>query len=202
MCEMSLRTALFIDYGNAFYAAREQFHLGVRVDDRISGNFRPWEMGTRMCENHTQQYPNNTPLEIEAVHVYSGHPNRRRNRTGYDAFQRQRAAWEKQSVRFHSAPLQYLPGQAPTEKEIDTMMAIDFVIGTISEDFDVGILFSADRDLMPALRFVHNHPAPSPGPTWPAGPGKSLFLWMERRCSDIFSVEATMKHSTTTLTTT
>jgi hypothetical protein len=51
-------------------------------------------------------------------------------------------------------PLQYLPGFDPREKGIDVQLAIDFVVMAVRGEYDVGILFSTDTDLKPALDAV------------------------------------------------
>ena len=44
------------------------------------------------------------------------------------------------------------------EKGIDVAIAVDFVTMAFRGEFDVGVLFSADTDLRPALEYVaHNH---------------------------------------------
>ncbi len=52
------------------------------------------------------------------------------------------------------SPLRYPPDWPRTaehEKGIDVQLAIDFVAGYIREEFEVGVLFSGDTDLLPAL---------------------------------------------------
>ena len=40
------------------------------------------------------------------------------------------------------------------EKGIDVELALDFFAGALEDDFDVGIIFSADADLLPAIEKV------------------------------------------------
>lgn len=53
-------------------------------------------------------------------------------------------------------PLQYLKGYDPREKGIDVQLAIDFVTMAFQDEYDVGILFSVDTDLNPAIEAIHS----------------------------------------------
>ncbi len=44
------------------------------------------------------------------------------------------------------------------EKGVDVSLAIDFVAGAVAGTFDVGVIFSTDSDLTPALEFVLERP--------------------------------------------
>jgi hypothetical protein len=46
------------------------------------------------------------------------------------------------------------PRRAAQEKGIDVALAVDFVMMAARGDYDVGILFSTDTDLVPALEAV------------------------------------------------
>jgi hypothetical protein len=46
------------------------------------------------------------------------------------------------------------PNQPAREKGIDVQLAIDYVSGAVDDRYDVGIIFSTDTDLRPALEFV------------------------------------------------
>jgi hypothetical protein len=71
---------------------------------------------------------------------------------------RQRVAWERTGVTVVHRPLRY-PHDWPTtpeqEKGIDVQLAIDFVRGYMHADYDVGVLFSFDTDLLPALEIAN-----------------------------------------------
>lgn len=153
---MSLRVSLFIDYQNAYGQARDLFHRPD--DDPTCGQFRPWELGEHICSQYNERRPEQTQLVLNEVRLYRGEPDRRKNRAAaaaYDAFQRQRIAWQQMGVDVYSARLQYDgDGNPQAEKEIDVQLAIDFVIGAVERSYDVGVLFSFDRDLLPALRYV------------------------------------------------
>lgn len=54
----------------------------------------------------------------------------------------------------HGWPDRSQPGEKPREKGIDVALAIDFVTMAVRGEYDVGILFSTDTDLKPALEAV------------------------------------------------
>jgi hypothetical protein len=70
---------------------------------------------------------------------------------------RQVAAWNRLDpdvVKVIARPLRYphdWPASTEQEKGIDVQLSIDFVLGYLRKEFDVGVLFSADTDLLPAL---------------------------------------------------
>lgn len=55
-----------------------------------------------------------------------------------------------------------MPGERPTQKGIDVALTVDFAVMAVRNEFDVGIMFSTDTDLKPALEFVHDLTAASP----------------------------------------
>lgn len=68
-------------------------------------------------------------------------------------------AWERKGVTAITRRLQYLTEpqsgrRIAREKGIDVALAVDFVKMAIRDEYDVGIVFSADTDLRPALEFV------------------------------------------------
>jgi NYN domain len=74
------------------------------------------------------------------------------------AFSRQVGEWERSPlITTVVRPLRY-PGDWPDapaqEKGIDVALAIDFLRLAIEQAYDVGILFSLDTDLVPALEMV------------------------------------------------
>ena len=56
------------------------------------------------------------------------------------------------------------PAALPQEKGVDVKLAIDFVLGAIDGEYDVGVVFSTDTDLRPALEMVANRFAAHPKP--------------------------------------
>lgn len=146
------RVALFIDYQNVYRRALAAFHgdRGHGADGQIS----PRELGEVLCQR--AQLPGSRLLS--EVRLYTGIPSQRRDRQGYAARRRQIAEWRRQGIIVSQRPLRYRPGEQPQEKGIDVKLAIDFVTGAVEKRFDVGILFSTDTDLLPALEFLVEHP--------------------------------------------
>ena len=70
---------------------------------------------------------------------------------------RQCEAWERSGAVVVPRTLRYPGGwpQRPAEqKGVDVELAIDFIAGAIDRSYDVGIIFSTDTDLRPAIEFV------------------------------------------------
>lgn len=82
-------------------------------------------------------------------------PSSRHDPKGFGACQRQVSFWSGQAlVGAITRPLNYRDRARPVEKGIDVQIAVDFVRGAIEDKFDVGVLFSCDTDLLPALEAV------------------------------------------------
>jgi NYN domain len=97
------------------------------------------------------------------VRVYRGLPDGSLDPKGHSAASRQIDIWRQHpQVQVFPRPLSYpqgwpdrsLPGEKPREKGIDVSLAIDFVVGAVTNEYDVGILMSTDTDLKPALEAV------------------------------------------------
>ena len=85
--------------------------------------------------------------------MYRGMP--KRDSGPYAAAQRQHAAWEKDGVTVVTRPLQ-TRAAGVREKGIDVELALDFFIGAIDGAYDIGIIFSHDTDLIPAIEKVRD----------------------------------------------
>ena len=68
------------------------------------------------------------------------------------------AEWRRQGSLVFSRALRYHRGGPPQEKGIDVQLAVDFVAGAVSKNFDIGMIFSTDTDLLPPLEFLVEHP--------------------------------------------
>ncbi len=89
------------------------------------------------------------------VRVYRGLPSPKHDSASAGAADRQVASWKKNPVvEVITRPLNYRDPTAPREKGIDVALAVDFVMLS-RDDFDIGIIVSADTDLLPALEAVH-----------------------------------------------
>lgn len=47
-----------------------------------------------------------------------------------------------------------LPGEKPGEKGIDVALTMDFAVMAVRRQYEIGIIFSTDTDLKPAIEFV------------------------------------------------
>lgn len=152
---MSDRVVIFVDYQNAYKGAREAFFESS--DHHYCGQFNPRQLGEVIA--------NDSPYdrELQEVRVYRGIPSLKHDPKGYGASRRQIANWDTlgkvtpvvRPLRYPEGwPDQSLPGDSPGEKGIDVSLAIDFASMAVRHEFEVGIIFSADSDLKPALEFV------------------------------------------------
>lgn len=146
---MAQRVAVFIDYQNVYMRARDAFHHGSTW--HVDGQVRPAAVG--LCLRGERE----GDRTLTAVHVYRGMPIKNRDERGFEAAQRQIAGWVATGgglVHPHTRPLNYRDPERPREKGVDVMLAVDFVLGFQRGEFDVGIIFSDDTDLHPALEAV------------------------------------------------
>ena len=172
----ALRLALFIDAQNAYRRARACFYPNTQSGK--DGQFYPMALGQLIA---TRGGPSGATCALEAVRVYSGSPDGRRDPRTYASHRRQTSSWQAAGATVITRPLRY-PASWPTEpaqeKGIDVALAIDFVTLAIRGAYDVGVIMSTDSDLRPALEFVRGH---DPGrlhvavAAW-AAPGRSQQL--------------------------
>lgn len=160
---MAKRVVVFLDWQNVYKGARESFHQAG--DPSTDGQVDPVRLGQRIA----QMVPDG---KFQQVRVYRGLPSSSKDPKGYGASRRQTAAWMKRDpkhvyVCLH--PLQYLDGEPPREKGVDVQLAIDYVTLAVAGEFDVGVLFSTDTDLRPALEAVYNLNGANPPYPWVAG---------------------------------
>ncbi len=140
---------LFVDYQNVYQAARDVFH-----DPPLwfwQGQIDPGRLGRLLVERSPY------PRDLAGVRVYRGLPSSHRDPKGYSAARSQMTRWESDTqVRVVTRPLRYPPEPdgRPQEKGIDVALAVDFVMGAVKGWFDVGVIFSLDTDLKPALETV------------------------------------------------
>lgn len=146
---MGRRLGLFIDYQNVYRGARRAFSFD-------SGPHWLGQVNPRaLAELIAARQPDTT---VETVRVYRGMPDGHRDPKGYAASSKQVDAWRQlPRVEVVTRPLRYpfgYPAEKPMEKGIDVQIALDFVLGATDGDFNVGVLFSADTDLRPAVELV------------------------------------------------
>jgi len=148
---MADRVVLFIDAQNVYRGARETFcapgafHADGQVDPIKLGQL----IATRPPPGHERV--------LHEVRVYTGRPDSTRQSRAYGAHMRQCAAWERAGAVVVPRTLRYPPDWPQSraeEKGIDVALSIDFVMGAVDGRFDVGVIFSTDTDLKPALEVV------------------------------------------------
>lgn len=142
------RVVVFVDYQNVYKGARESFHTPDAPGN--NGQVHALQLGELVAS----QVPDG---ELTQMRVYRGIPSNKQEPRGYGAVRKQTASWVKSSpekIHVYHRPLQYLAGMSPREKGIDVQLAIDFVVMAVKDEYDVGVLFSADTDLVPALDAV------------------------------------------------
>lgn len=151
------RVAVFLDYQNVYKRARAAFcdaHAPA-----YEGQIHPLRLAKRVVDRAEGA------RELVAVQVYRGLPGASQDPKGYGAARAQISKWERSDrsiVTVKTRPLRYpygwpessAVGEKPGEKGIDVQLAIDFVAMAVRGEYDIGILFSADTDLKPALEFV------------------------------------------------
>lgn len=136
---------VFIDYQNMYKSAREAF--GWKFDAGHYGTLKPLSLG---------RWLTGTDRDLVGVRVYTGVPAQEQKKRDYEIMQRRMAAWKNADpgiVTVHPRTLRYPPPNG-REKGVDVELAIDFVALAIADDYEVGIVASADTDLIPALQLV------------------------------------------------
>lgn len=155
---MTQRVAVFMDYQNVYRRAREAF--GLTEDPASSGQIYPMRVAKLITERR------NEPSELVAVRIYRGLPQSNRDSKAYGAARAQISKWERSDARLQviTRSLRYPYGwpdgcgaEKPEEKGIDVSLAIDFAAMAVRGQYDVGVIFSGDSDLKPALEFVSSY---------------------------------------------
>ena len=150
----TVNTAVFIDWQNAYKAAREAFRLGGLPNER--GNFSPYVLARILAAGHNR----GDDGQLVRVEIHRGLPSNQRDSIGYAANRRQAAAWireDPQVVLPRLRPLRYDPYDPtapPVEKGIDVALAVSAVEHAITQRSDVAIIFTHDTDLAPAVELI------------------------------------------------
>jgi hypothetical protein len=145
------RVLVFLDYQNVYHRARDAYH--APADPAACGQIDPLKLGRLLAS----RVPHG---RLVGVRVYRGRPSQRRDERSYAAFQRQAQAQVRQGaglVTIVSRDVRYppdWPARPAQEKGIDVALAVDFVMMITRGECDVGVLFSSDTDLIPALEAV------------------------------------------------
>ncbi len=145
------RVLVFLDYQNVYHRARDAYP--APVDSAACGQIDPLKLGRLLADRVPRG-------RLAGVRVYRGRPSQRRDARSYSAFQRQTLAQFRRGAGLVSIvardlryPRDWPRGQAQ-EKGIDVALAVDFVLMCARREYDIGILFSSDTDLVPALEAV------------------------------------------------
>lgn len=140
------RVVVFVDYQNVHGWARRQFlPYGA---DRSDGHIHPRQLGELICSRRRN------PSTLTEVRVYRGRPNPARQPGAARANDRQTSDWARSGVTVIRRNLMYPPNypQVPaTEKGIDVAIAVDMMRMAAAGELDVAVLFSCDKDLLPAV---------------------------------------------------
>lgn len=152
-----MRAVLFIDYQNTYMLARRYF-ADLNSAQNSFGQFNPTLLANKILDK------NSKIKEIEKIRIYRGIPSVSFDSRGYKASWNQINYWKlDQRVEAVTRPLSYRKSRTTdgvkmivSEKGIDVSLAVDFVTKAISGDYDLGIIFSSDTDLKPALEFVNS----------------------------------------------
>ncbi len=144
---MAERVVVFLDWQNVYRRARGAFFSDAHPN--TDGQVNPVTLSKLLVSRKPGRV-------LKQVRIYRGIPTNEKNPAGYAANRRHTAAWValRPQPHVYLRPLQYIPGFDPREKGIDVQIAIDFTTMAVLGEYDVGILFSTDTDLKPALDAV------------------------------------------------
>lgn len=149
------RVAVFVDYQNVYMRAREAFTS--ETADHVAGQIDPLRLGLLLTDRGRKV---DAARRLEVVRVFRGTPSPKHSPVGHAACQRQLNAWQAEDhVEVVTRPLRYYRdgfrgGEAhysAREKGIDVLIALSIVLGAVRDEYDTGILCSADTDLIPAI---------------------------------------------------
>jgi len=153
---MKRRVIIFLDYQNVIKRAYAYFANNLDKPDIVS-QINPSKLGDLLMRKYTDT------RELKQIRIYTGIPSEKKDIKAFIAASKRIESWQLDPlVRVITRPLSYplgwpkssKPGEKPREKGIDVNIAIDFVTMAIRKEYEIGILFSVDTDLKPALEFV------------------------------------------------
>ncbi|CAO5157577.1 conserved hypothetical protein [Frankia sp. AiPs1] len=149
---MPPRVAVFIDYQNVHLSARSRFLPSGTPGQR--GHVDPVRVARRIVDGRR------LGGELAAVRVYRGRPSPDHQPEAARASDRQADRWARDPrvvvVRRQLRYPKAWPAEPAQEKGIDVALAVDFVRLACEDAYDIGVLFSRDTDLVPALEAVRD----------------------------------------------
>jgi uncharacterized LabA/DUF88 family protein len=152
-----MKATLFIDYQNTYMLARRYFS-GANHAPSYFGQFYPAFLAQKIIDK------NPMITQLKEIRIYRGLPLASYDKKGHVSAMTQIKFWTKDPrISVITRPLSYrrisgsdVPRKIMMEKGIDVSLAIDFVTQAIKGEYDLGIIFSSDTDLKPALEFVNS----------------------------------------------
>lgn len=148
---MSERVVLFVDAQNVYHGARNAFFPGGA--SHVEGQIDHARVGQLI----SSRGPAGSNRVLHEVRIYTGRPESSKQPKAYGAHMKQCATWERAGCVVIPRTLRYpfsWPQRPAEEKGIDVALAIDFVMGAVDSAYDIGVIFSTDTDLRPALEVV------------------------------------------------
>lgn len=146
---------VLIDYENVQRTAARRF-LSVGADRGASGHVHPRILAETLVEKRRRL------SYLKEVRVYRGQPNPHKQPVSASANNRQAKEWEDNGISVIRRNLWYpdgWPSVPPTEKGIDVALAVDAVRLAAMRETDAVIVFSHDKDLLPAIETIIALPA-------------------------------------------
>lgn len=149
------RVTVLIDYQNVHGWARRQFH-DYGSDPATCGHIDPVRLGQLIVQRRSR------PSVLQQVRVYRGRPNPERQATSARANDRQADEWSRsplvEVVRRNLSYPSGWPATPPMEKGVDVALAVDAVRLSLTGATDVAVIFSHDKDLLPAVETLTASP--------------------------------------------
>lgn len=149
------RVTVLIDYQNVHGWARRLFH-DYGSDPATCGHIDPLRVGQLIVQRRTR------PSVLQQVRVYRGRPNPERQTTSARASDRQASDWSRnpqvEVVRRNLSYPKDWPDSPAAEKGIDVALAVDAVRLSLTGATDVAVIFSHDKDLLPAVETLFESP--------------------------------------------
>lgn len=145
------RVVVFFDYQNVYGWARRKFQpTGASAS---SGHIWPKATAELLTRRRGR------PSTLVDARVYRGRPNPERQARSARANDRQADDWSRSGASVIRRNLQYpprWPDVPASEKGIDVALAVDLVHFAIAGQIDAAIVFSSDKDILPAIELVYN----------------------------------------------